>query len=117
MTMPCQQNGFPDAALVALAITDEDVDTPLALFEAQGQRHTNGHRQALSQGAGRCLDARHLVAVGMRSQYAIPLAELLEFGDREKAFIRQNGVVRYWAMSLAQYKAVAFLAAWVAWIV
>src|SRR5579859_172281 len=49
VTMRGLYDGLPDAALVAFAIADEREDAPVALFEAQGQRHSYRHRQTVTQ--------------------------------------------------------------------
>ena len=104
--MSGQRSGLVGKALHHIAIRDNRVDVVIeecviGAVEARRQvflrdRHADAVGEALSQRAGRRLDAQIEVAFGMTGRFAIPLPELLEVFD-------QHGISREVQQAVEQH--------------
>src|SRR5882757_58926 len=102
---------FPHRALVDLPVTHQHIDLAVAAGHARRQRHADADGKSMPKRARTGLDARH-DSFRMASEERIEMAKAVEFGHVEKPSVRQDGVERQAAVSLAQDEPVALAPAW-----
>ena len=99
-----EHRGFPDGALVAFGVAEQDVDA--AARAAQAGAEGGADRQALAERAGRQLDRAELV-IGVAAEDRAVGAVRVEVRGVEPAGLVQRRVQRERGMALGEDEAVA----------
>ena len=101
-----RQRRFPDRSFVRFAVADDDKRPVRGARAARIQREPERDRHAVTETAGRRLDAWN-VMLGMAAEEAVGRAEFPQLRFREESLVRQNRVERQAAVPLAQQEPVA----------
>ena len=96
---------LPGRAFLHLAVAEHDVDDPIGLAAAFGQRHSDRHGETVTKRARRGLDAR-VAVIRMAAEPAVGLAIIVEIPAAQHAGFLQNDVLNHAAMALGHQKSV-----------
>ena len=102
-----RHGGFPDLALIELAVAGHDVDAIVEPIEPRRQRVAQADRQALAQRACRCLYPGEPAHVRMAFQGAPDLAQGCEHIGGEVTGFGEHGVEQRGAVTFAQDEPIA----------
>ncbi len=92
--VPGLHRGLPDLAFLLLAVTHQAVDAVVPLVEPRGESAPDGERQALTERAGRRLDAPELQPVRMALVRSVKLPQAHDVLDVEETGHAESDVER-----------------------
>ena len=102
---------FPDLALIALTVAYGNVNTARTVLHAAAECGADGFAHALTERAGRQVNADGLAAVGMRREIRVRLVERVRALHRVISLEAERRIHNRAAVSLGQNEPVAVLPA------